>query len=238
MVFVQQLSVVGPATGNRQQHEAPAGPHCISVGRGHPAKTGSRRSTRPTRLSSRLKPHHERTLIAAAEMAEAMGQPLNRLITVRLEKLGREATLPQDGSQAAAHQLLDKLRRMIEKRVQGYLAIWSREWSDKHYDHIHIALHVPDGFNDTALAQMLARWTGVPGSVSRGSGRVVAKAKDGCWHIGRHVERLSGSGVSMARYITKSASSPDGCGPIVGKRCGTSKALGPTARKRWPAAVH
>jgi len=198
------------------------------------------RSDRKTNLlSTRL----AENIWRARLYAEQIGQPLNAFLTIRWEALNNDCQVQQQNS-----RLLICARRWFSRRDQDLAAVWVIERGTLGSLHTHNLIHVPrhllPGFKD-----MLPRWTGVPAlpkdqwpDDQRQKQHVLGYGHDGIWHL----ERLYDHGTRVARYMLK------GCpylslrygiqyhdqGIVIGKRCGHSNNLGPTARSRYqPPAV-
>ena len=113
---------------------------------------GSR--NRADRSSGQLTERQCRDLIDAAMMAEALGQPFNRFVTILWERGGINS---RDNATITG--------RFIKiasdwARQHGYRLNWGwvQEWGSFNRAHVHILLHVPP-FLDPIFRPMPLRWT-------------------------------------------------------------------------------
>ena len=81
--------------------------------------------------------------MAAAQYAREIGKPLTRHLTVRLERQG----IADADAVKAIGRLIMLLRDHVRKTTGGEIAyIWAREHGAIIGGHVHILLHLPDGY--------------------------------------------------------------------------------------------
>ena len=198
-------------------------------------------------------------MIEAAELAQYMGYPINRLLTVRTTAMRNtgEGGIFRIGTQAECIKgFLEKSRHWMGYRGIPVANIWVREYSTHHGEHFHMAYHQQDE-HDAEYAVQLAEWTEEPMNDDDGlDGRTVARSIYGAWDIQRCVKGDT-TGTRIAAYLGKAEPSQiitgwgkikintskprrghkGGTGPIKGNgkhafRWGTSRSLGRTQRNR------
>ena len=95
---------------------------------------------RTTITSDYLTLRQAQDLMAAAQYALAIGKPLTRHLTVRLEQQG----IADADAVKAIGRLITLLRDHVRKTMDGDIAyIWSREHGAIIGGHVHILLHFP-----------------------------------------------------------------------------------------------
>ncbi len=108
---------------------------------------------RTTVTSDYLTLRQAQDLMAAAQYAMAIGKPLTRHLTVRLERQG----IADTDAVKAIGRLITLLRDHVRKTTDGEIAyIWSREHGAVIGGHVHILLHLPAGY--IWQGQRLQRW--------------------------------------------------------------------------------
>jgi hypothetical protein len=108
---------------------------------------------RTTATSDYLTLRQAQDLMAAAQCALAIGKPLTRHLTVRLE---RQGIVDADAVKAIS-RLITLLRDHVRKTTDGEIAyIWSREHGAAIGGHVHILLHLPSGY--IWRGQRVIRW--------------------------------------------------------------------------------
>ena len=174
--------------------------------------------------------------MAAAQYALAMGKPLTRHLTVRLERQG----ISDADAVKAIGRLLTLLRDHVRKTARGEIAyIWSREHGAIIGGHVHILLHLPAGY--IWRGQRVQRW------IERISGRIYKKraikttrvggtAKAHEQNLGRYLANLA----TVVGYVIKGTCPNAGAalelvrikaeGRVMGKRCGRSANIKGTLR--------
>jgi len=200
---------------------------------------GSR--NRVDRTSDCLTPKQAESIVAAIFASGKIGLPVNRHVTLHLEKLGVAA-----GAGAAAIGAFLKLHRdYLATRGLGFASVWIRE--DDSGDgskgaHVHILMHVdPDAA--PAVTRRQRRWlrlaTGKPycsGALhtSRIGGKVhTATSAPAVYHDNLKtvvVYLLKGAGPDAAAALVLPRHGEGG--PVIGKRCGWSQNIGEAARRR------
>lgn len=108
---------------------------------------------RTTATSDYLTLRQAQGLMAAAEYSLAIGKPLTRHLTVRLEQQG----IADTDAVKAIGRLITLLRDHVRKTTGGEIAyIWSREHGAVIGGHVHILLHLPAGY--IWQGQRVQRW--------------------------------------------------------------------------------
>lgn len=209
---------------------------------------GARNSA--SRTSDALSLEQARGIIEAAQFACAIGLPLNRHVTIHLERAG----VPDCEAAAAIGKFLtlvrDWLRKggELEKQSNNSIAcgansfayLWVRENGDAKGSHVHILMHIPAGrqWNGWRLRRWLTRVTGSPYRAG-----IVQTAR-----IGRSVTSAALAPqlyqVNLAKvvaYVVKGVSweaarelglaNTEYGGRLTGKRCATSQNIGRAVRK-------
>jgi hypothetical protein len=200
-----------------------------------PAKGGwGGARNRADRVSSHLTLRQCQELIAAASHAERLGLWFNRHWTVHYERAGID-----DANAAAFIGRLIKLVREYSARRGGFAAIWVRESGEGKGGHVHILMHLPARLS---LKGRTRRWVRLAGGKCQSgvsyiravAGRVSA-ADNGGEHYSHNLK-------VVREYLLKGASreasealrlerEPTVQGRILGKRCGSTENIGPSARK-------
>lgn len=183
-------------------------------------------------------------LISGAREAKAIALPLNRMVTVHLERAGVADT----EAAGAIGRLLKLYREWLTKaparsakqarlskasarRGGQAAALWVRENGPSKGSHVHILLHVPEGVN---LGSRTRRWVEL--ATSRSYKRGVVRT--------RTLPRGEAYGVNLNNvltYMLKGASAETAAtlnlprqipgGVVIGKRCGGTQNI-------WAAASH
>ena len=187
----------------------------------------------------------------AAFHADELGMPLNAFLTIHWDNQGRGSG--EHGIEAVTVQernsrLLICARRWLGRRDVDLACVWVIERGfvagGLHaHNLIYVPRHLLAGFTG-----MLPRWTGNPAVPKdqwpdmKRKEHVLGYGQDGIWQL----MRVYDHGVGLRRYLLKGASDRwnrlgirhSDQGIVVGKRCGSSNNLGPTARGRYrPPAV-
>jgi len=167
--------------------------------------------------------------MAAAQYALAIGKPLTRHLTVRLERQG----ISDADAVKAIGRLLTLLRDHVRKTTDGEIAyIWSREHGAIIGGHVHILLHLPAGY--IWQGQRVQRW------IERTSGNPYRKGTIKTTRVGRTAKAHElNPGLSLANlatvvgYVMKGTCPKAGAalelerikaqGRVMGKRCGASQ---------------
>lgn len=183
---------------------------------------------RATVTSDYLTLRQAQDLLASAQYALAIGKPLTRHLTVRLERQG----IADADAVKAIGRLITLLRDHVRKTTDGDIAyIWSREHGPVIGGHVHILLHLPAGY--IWQGQRVQRW------IERISGRAYRKGTIKTTRIGRTAKaheqnpgRYLANLATVVGYVIK-GTAPDGAralelervkaqGRVIGKRCGWS----------------
>ena len=184
---------------------------------------------RTTVTSDYLTLRQARDLIAATQYALAIGKPLTRHLTVRLERQG----VSDADAVKAIGRLITLLRDHVRKTTGGEIAyIWSRERGVIIGGHVHILLHLPAGY--IWQGKRVQRW------IERISGRQYKKGSIKTTRVGGTAKaHEQNPGLYLANlatvvgYVIKGTCPRAGAtlelgrikpqGRIIGKRCGLSQ---------------
>lgn len=205
-----------------------------STGRG-----GAR--NRADRESHALTTKHVADLIAAERHSRWLGLPFTRMVTIHWGAAG----VPLERMRAATGRFLDLLTRWLARRGCRTAIAWVHEGGEAKGGHAHILAHVPAA-HVAALPAAQKRWlraiTGRPyrAGVIRSDpvgGRLGLEGSNPDLHL---VNVQAALGYLLKGACPKAASKyhlgrlePGGL--VIGKRCGTSQNIGPTARKKGDA---
>jgi hypothetical protein len=167
--------------------------------------------------------------MAAAQYALAIGKPLTRHLTVRLERQG----VSDANAVKAIGRLLTLLRDHVRKTAGGEIVyIWSREHGPLIGGHVHILLHLPAGY--VWKGQRVQRW------IERISGRAYRKGTIKTTRVGRTSKAHESNPnlylanlATVVGYVIKGICPKAGAalqlerieaqGRVMGKRCGRSQ---------------
>ena len=199
---------------------------------------------RGDRVSAHLTLRQAQNVIAAAYHAAQIGLPLNRHVTVHLEKVGVAAA----GGARAVGAYLKLHRQFLQSRGCPFAYVWVRE--DDYGDgskgaHVHILMYVPPDAVPAVTRQQrrwLRRLTGhayqrgtVHTSRIGGTVRTATTSR----HI--YLPNLDQVLAYVLKGVTPKAALVLGLrrhsegGRVAGKRCGCSENLGAAARARIAA---
>ena len=186
------------------------------------------------RTSHTLSPTAVRNMIDAAEYAYWSNHPLNRFVTIHLEKAGVHLT---------AHAFITKLTKQIgdwlrvSKMPPCYL--WVLENHSPTGLHVHLLFHVPRD-RQREFSNRLRTWIKHAGGKRRPgvlNSKPIGRKPDEP-SGGRYIAALEG----LLKYLLK-GSDPRLChdlgirhtpqGVVRGKRCAVSESLGQKARAKW-----
>ena len=184
---------------------------------------------RTTAMSDYLTLRQAQDLMAAAQYALAIGKPLTRHLTVRLERQG----VADADAVIAIGRLVTLLRDHVRKTTDGEIAyIWTREHGAIIGGHVHILLHLPAGY--IWHGKRVQRW------IQRISGRRYKKGAIKTTRIGRtakahesNPELYLANLATVVGYVIKGTCPKAGAvlelerikpqGRVTGKRCGRSQ---------------
>ncbi|MCZ4342883.1 hypothetical protein O4H52_14770 [Sphingomonadaceae bacterium G21617-S1] len=208
---------------------------------GVPAYFGSERShggarNRADRESQGLTAPQIINLVAAARHADAIGLPLNRMVTIHWQAAG----LPLLAMAKATGRFTDMMAKALARNGARTAWLWVHENGDGKGGHCHMLAHIPAGLVDLIgrrQREWLKRITGQP--YRRGvihskpiGGRLGLEEGNSDLHAVNLQSALS--------YVLKGATEPAATltnhnrlepgGRIIGKRCGTSQNIGAKAR--------
>lgn len=195
-------------------------------------------------------------LIQAAAFSQAIGCPLNAILTINaahLQRMGEGGIFGIGNLWDGLQDLLELIRKWVVERGVTWSSLWVREWSrrgrrDQAGEHWHLALHLPKHLH-ADFANQVAEWTGEAVGTISASTRNAAISAFGAWHLAVHHGR--GGPDKIAAYLGKAepskikrygrwVSNPDkprrdlngGMGYIEGKRFHICKALGATEQAK------
>lgn len=198
-------------------------------------------------------------MIAAAQLANMLGTPINRLMTIRTAGMRStgEGGIFRNGTPAeCVRDFLEKSRHWMDYRDIPVANLWGREYCTHHREHFHIGYHQQSQY-DMDYAIQIAEWLEEPfGDDSDLDPKTIAHSIYGSWNIKQCVKGGT-SGVCIAAYLGKAEpsqivtawgkpkinkakprrGSKGGQGPIEGNgkhayRWGTSTSLGRAQRDR------
>ena len=194
---------------------------------------------RTTATSDYLTLRQAQDLMAAAQYAMAIGKPLTRHLTVRLERQG----IADTDAVKAIGRLITLLRDHVRKTTDGEIAyIWSREHGAVIGGHVHILLHLPAGY--IWQGQRLQRW------IERISGTPYRKGTNKTTCVGGTAKaREQNPALYLANlatvvgYVMKGTCPTAGAalqlerikaqGRVIGKRCGRSANISACNRRGY-----
>ncbi len=183
-------------------------------------------------------------IIAAAHHAIRLGLPLNRHLTVHLEKSG---VVPCGGAKAIG-AYLKLYRQFLASRGFPFAYVWVREDDDGDGTkgaHVHILMHVPPEGAPAAIrrqALWLSRVTGLPyRSGALHTSRIGGKVRTATTlpEVYRpNLDAVVGyllKGLEQSSAATLGLRRHDEGGLVIGKRCGWSENIGAASRARIEA---
>lgn len=196
---------------------------------------------RADRTSDTLSIAQVANLTEATTYACVIGLPFTRMITIHWEAAG----VPLAFMAKATGRFIDLMSKALARHGSTTAWIWVHENGPAKGGHCHLLAHVPAALVKvlTSLQRgWLKRITG-----RRYRARVIRSRPIGGWlgiensNPSLHVQNLH---VAL-RYVLKQASAKAASlfelerrepgGLVIGKRCGTSQNIGPSARKKEPA---
>lgn len=164
-------------------------------------------------------------LKAAAAFAARTNRPLNRFVSISWSLADGDNDPRRRGA-----LLQERARHWLKRKGHDLASIYVHEHDKAKGPHTHIVAHIPQGLG-AEFERNLPRWIGgLP--VERmldvrpaDEGAVLYMLKD------VNPNDHPGLGIPRGHRLKRSTR------PIRGKRCGTSQALGPAARRRGAAAL-
>jgi len=186
---------------------------------------------RPIRSTNSLSGHQAMGVIEAALHARRIGLPLNRHVTIRLERAG----VPDSEAVRAVGQFLTRLRDWLRKQGHRTAFAWVRESGPMIGSHVHILLHLPAGVSFSGHRSR--RWIEAISGRRYCAGTILTKRIPQAAYdenLGVLVGYLcKGASSEVADRLGLDRRKPGGC--IKGKRAGWSQNLGAKARRLWRA---
>jgi hypothetical protein len=200
----------------------------------HPKGTWGGARNRADRASLYLSRNAVTGMLEAAAFAERIGLAFNRHWTVHYEMAG----IAEREGAAFVGRLLSVVRKHVRRKGSELAALWSRENGDNKGGHVHILLHTPADFT---LKNCTRAWIKAAGGrpVRRVTKvRTIGRALTG----GQSSAALHHANLdAVLAYLVKAASDETGRalglprygedGLIIGKRCGMTQNIGPSARR-------
>lgn len=215
-------------------------------------------SYKPTRyaVTHELPVGAQARLMQAAEFSQALGHPVNAVLTINaahLQRIGEGGIFSIGHLWDGFQNLLELVRKWLSARGVFWAVIWSREWSRSGHrgqagEHWHIGLHLLKHLHQP-FAEQVAHWTGEPLGSRALSEREAAVSVAGAWHLS--VQSGRGGPASVGAYLGKAEpgriirygkrmpnerkprrNKYGGTGPVEGKRYGICKTLGATEQAR------
>lgn len=189
------------------------------------------------RASYELSVAHVGNLIDAARHADAIGLPLNRMITIHWEAAGA----PLEAIARATGRFIDLMTKALARHGSKTAWLWVHEGGEREGMHCHLLAHVPANLVPVMRALQM-RWLRIITGEPYKSGVIDSRP------IGRRlgIETSNPSFYivnrdSLLAYVLKGASQEAASrygltrlkpgGYVIGKRCGTSQNIGAKARK-------
>jgi hypothetical protein len=193
---------------------------------------------RADRVSDALTAKQVGNLLAAASHAEAIGLPLNRMISIHWESAG----VPLVGMAMATGRFTDLLGKALARH--GYVTawLWTHENGAGKGGHCHFLVHVPPHLV-SVLAGLQKRWLkAITGKPYRAR-VILSKPIGGRLGLEASNPDLYAANLEAAlSYVLKGANAEavrrfnltrlESGGRVIGKRCGTSENIGATARSK------
>jgi hypothetical protein len=175
-------------------------------------------------------------LIAATDHAGTIGLPLTRMITVHWEAAG----LPLEKIGAANGRFLHLLTKALARHGSATTALWVQESGAGKGGHCHILAHVPANLVP-AIANLQRRWLrSITGKPYRArvikSDPIGARLGVETGNPALYAVNLRAALCYVLKGTTPAAANASGLtrlepgGRCIGKRCGVSQNIGPTAR--------
>ncbi len=202
----------------------------------HNARGGAR--NRSDRVSHGLNEKQVANLAAAASHASMIGLPFTRMITIHWQAAG----VPLCSMAKATGRFIDLMTKALARHCSATAWIWVHESGERKGGHCHLLAHVPARLVKVLVKLQrgwLKRITGKPYQA-----RLIRSRPVGGWldlencNPNLHAQNLH---VAVA-YVLKQATAEalarfqlerwEPGGLVIGKRCGTSQNIGPSARKR------
>lgn len=203
----------------------------VNLGRGGARNHASRQSLF-------LSKKHASNLIAACRHAGAIGLPLNRMITVHWERAG----VPLESMSKATGRFLDLLSKALSRHGSSTSWVWVHENGDRKGGHCHLLAHVRSDLTPLVAALQKGWLRRISGRPYRS--RVIRSRPIGgrlgleINNPGVHQENLNAALAYLLKGVDPNVASELGLerlepgGLVIGKRCGVSQNLGPTAREK------
>ena len=184
---------------------------------------------RADRVSEHLTRRQVEGMLQAAARLEKQSKKFNRHWTVHYERAG---IADRDGA-AFVRGILKRAGEMVRRAGGSMAAIWVRENGNGKGAHVHILLHVPNGFT---LRNRTRRWIEAAGGTYRRNvsrvtiiGGTLASARADSQRHRANVQAILG-------YLCKAANPATGKalglprygegGRVIGKRCGWTQNIG------------
>lgn len=197
---------------------------------GEVAASQPRARKRSKKATEALSGHQVTGVIQAALHAVRIEVPLNRHVTLRLERAG----IPETEAVKAIGSFLTRFRDWLRKQGHRTAFTWVRENGPAIGTHVHILLHLPDGVS--LGSHRFRRWIEAISGKSYRAGTIKTKrisASAYMQNLGVLVGYLcKGASREVAWSIGLEQLKPGGW--IVGKRAGWSENIGAKARRSLP----
>ena len=176
--------------------------------------------------SDHLRPCQVRGLQAATSYAEEIGRPLDACIDINWSRTSWE----DDPEGEALERTIKKLRRWLSRQDEELYAIWVRENPPKKGPGAHLMLHLPrrllKPLKEIAMDLL-------PEGCRDTDGKAVWVHPAGTTSFARMSRVLYLSkGINPGRVCETLGIKPQDQGRVIGKRCGMTENLGPTAQRR------
>ncbi|PSO13630.1 MULTISPECIES: hypothetical protein [unclassified Sphingobium] len=182
------------------------------------------------RTSDAVTLHQAAGVIRAAEVAWAIGLPLNRHVTIHLEKAG---VADRDAAKAIG-AFLRMMRDWLRKAGLMTAGAWVRENGLGKGSHVHILLHLPTGVRWTF--QRCRRWLERIVGVPYRKGVIVTRRIRGSARPDQMLDLYSANLAKIVMYLIKGVQACDAKmlgiqhyrpgGTVIGKRVGWTQNIG------------
>lgn len=140
----------------------------------------------------------------AVLLADEIGSPTNRLLTIRTNTLIQSdsggvfrASTPAKGIKI----FLELARKWTTSRGLEWTCIWSREYEKTYGEHFHLGYH-SDGLIDEDFAYQVAVWTGESVGEVVQSPNTLFHSEDSGWNIKKRDLHYASNGY-LGLYLTK-----------------------------------
>lgn len=147
----------------------------------------------------------QRAMMDAAKLAEMLGTPVNRLLTVRTSGMRAtgEGGILRNHSRPAdcIIDFLHRNSRWCDWRCIPLINIWVREYGSHHGEHFHLGYHMTSE-HDLAFSKQLSNWLDEGVGEHNGKPETLFNSELRSWQID-HCVKAGTSGQNIAAYLGK-----------------------------------